>query len=85
MGFTRVLYNFLGLDYVGRYEQAIIERQTHLKHLMCRQIRDSYVSRKLNKTPVMGAYIYTQLKRVKKKKQPFTTSSIINKFKTELP
>ena len=71
MGFTRVLYNFLGLDYIGRYEQAIIDRQTHLKHLMCRQVEDSHISRKLNKPPVVGTYVYNQLKGVKKKKQPF--------------
>lgn len=82
MGFKRLLYNLLGMDYVGSYEQNIISRQTHLKHMLCRQIEESNL--KLNKLPPTGAYIYTTLKKSKKKKH-LTTGSIINQFKKGLP
>ena len=41
MAFWRTLYYFIGIEYIGSREQAQIDRQKHLKHLMCKQIRDS--------------------------------------------
>ncbi len=43
MGFLRTLYNFIGIEYIGSKELFEIDRQKHLKYLMCKQIKDSNI------------------------------------------
>jgi hypothetical protein len=38
MGFWRTLYYFIGVEYIGKKEQALIDRQKHLKYVACKQI-----------------------------------------------
>ena len=42
----RTLYYICGFEYVGRREQAQIDRQKHLKYLMCQQITKSKIKLK---------------------------------------
>ena len=39
----RTLYQYLGWEYVGRKEQAEIDRQKRLKYLSCEQVKKSKV------------------------------------------
>jgi hypothetical protein len=41
MGFWRTLYYFIGVEYIGTKEQKQIDRQKHLKFVMCEQIKNS--------------------------------------------
>ena len=43
MGIWRIIYNLLGYEYLGEKEQLEIERQRHLKYLMCKQILESNI------------------------------------------
>lgn len=38
MGVWRLIYNILGYEYYGRKEQAEIDKQKHLKYLMCQEL-----------------------------------------------
>jgi hypothetical protein len=49
MGFLRTFHWLFGWVYIGSKEQAEIDRQKHLKYLMCKQIKESNI--KLNKVP----------------------------------
>ena len=40
MGFWRSIYDIIGIEYIGEKERKQIERQTHLKYMLCRQIKD---------------------------------------------
>ena len=35
----RFIYGVVGIDYIGRIEQEIIEKQRRQKYLLCRQIK----------------------------------------------
>lgn len=47
MGFWRAIYYYMDWVYIGSKEQEVIDRQKHLKYLMCKQIKESNI--KLNK------------------------------------
>ena len=49
MGFWRIFYNTLGLDYIGSYERNQINKQTRLKFHLHRQIRDTNLNKFLFK------------------------------------
>jgi len=40
-GWWRSIYNFLGLEYIGTKEQKDIEKQTRLKFILHKQIRET--------------------------------------------
>jgi L-2-hydroxyglutarate oxidase LhgO len=40
-GWLRSIYNFLGLEYIGTKEQNDIEKQTRLKFILHKQIRET--------------------------------------------
>ena len=41
MGFQRTVCYYMGIDYVGTKEQEQIERQTRLRHLCLKQLKDT--------------------------------------------
>lgn len=40
-GWWRSIYNFLGLEYIGTKEQKDIEKQTRLKFILHKQIKET--------------------------------------------
>ena len=59
MGFYRFIYNILGIEYIGTKEQKEIDRQKHLKYIVCEQIK---------KTDKKKLFIFRMLTNKKKKK-----------------
>jgi hypothetical protein len=57
----RVFYEYLGWDYVGRREQAMIDKQKRLKYLQCEQVKKSNI--KLKKIPEGNLFITSILKK----------------------
>ena len=57
----RTLYQYLGWDYVGRREQAMIDKQKRLKYLQCEQVKKSNI--KLKKIPEGNLFITSILKK----------------------
>lgn len=39
MGFWRAIYYYMDWVYIGSKEQAVIDRQKHLKYMNCQQIK----------------------------------------------
>ena len=39
----RFIYGIVGIDYIGRIEQEIIEKQRRQKYLLCQQIKTGLV------------------------------------------
>jgi len=64
MGFWRTLYNIIGLDYIGSKEQEIIDRQKHLKYMVCKQVKDGGLKLK----PTNKELFITKVLKKRKKK-----------------
>lgn len=67
MGFWRTLYYFIGVEYIGTKEQKEIDRQKHLKFVMCKQIKDSKLKLKRVNIIDIGRLQY-EMNRLNKKK-----------------
>ena len=65
MGFWRTLYYFMGVEYIGEKEQAIMDRQKHLKYLVCKQLEIGGI--KLKKKKEKELFITKIIKKNKKK------------------
>lgn len=65
MGFLRTFHWLFGWDYIGKKEQECIDRQKHLKFMMCKQITDGGV--KLKPYNEKELFITKVLKKRKKK------------------
>ncbi len=67
----RSLYGILGLDYIGKKEQVVIDKQKRLKYLQCEQVKKSNI--KLKKIPEGNLFITSILKkRLRKNKKGVT-------------
>lgn len=64
MGFWRAIYYYMDWVYIGEKEQKQVERQRHLKYLMCQQIEKSDI--KLNKIIKVPYYKPKSKKKIKK-------------------
>ena len=62
----RVFYEYLGWDYVGRKEQAIIDKQKRLKYVQCEQIKKSNIKLK---PPEGNLFITNILKKKRRNKK----------------
>jgi len=45
-GFWRTIYYYMDWIYIGKKEQECIDRQKHLKFMMCKQITDGGIKLK---------------------------------------
>jgi len=68
MGFWRTLYYFIGVEYIGTKEQKEIDRQKHLKFVMCNQIKESKLKLKRVNIIDIGRLQY-EMNRLNKKKK----------------
>jgi hypothetical protein len=69
MGLWRTLYYFIGVEYIGtkeQKEQKEIDRQKHLKFVMCKQIKESNLKLKRVNIIDIGRLQY-EMNRLNKK------------------
>lgn len=71
MGFTRFLYDILGLEYIGSAEQLVIDKQKHQKYLVCEQIKKSSNLRlkKVEDNKINSLLFYKVLQKQKEKQK----------------
>lgn len=61
----RTIYYLCGFEYIGKREQATIDRQKHLKYLVCEQLKKSKL--RLKPVPKTDLFLNKILKNNKKK------------------
>lgn len=61
----RTIYYICGWEYIGRREQAQIDKQKHLKYLVCEQLKKSKL--RLKPVPKTDLFLNKILKNNKKK------------------
>ena len=65
MGFWRAIYYYMDWVYIGKKEQECIDRQKHLKFMMCKQITDGGIKLK----PIHGKELFiTKVLKKRRKK-----------------